>query len=83
MAFAKLFGTDDDQILVMLDESDEETPEISLHFKPEGYGVCKIGSSFKDTEEGRQQAQAAFDAIDESIARKMVSSLIADTGLFT
>ena len=75
--FAKLFGTDKDQILVKLDTNDDGNPEIRFYFEPEGLGVCSIASSWKDdSDKSWDKAEAAFALIDEEKARNVVSEMI-------
>lgn len=65
--FAKLYGTDDKQVLVKLDEG-EEGPEIRFYFQPAGLGVCSVATYFEDSDEGHTAAQQAFDKVDEAHA---------------
>ncbi len=71
MAFAKLYGEGDNQVLVKLDEG-EEGPEVRYYFQPPDLGVCSVAAVFPDTDEGWDRAQAAFDRTTEEIARRVV-----------
>ena len=81
--FAKLFGTPEDQILVMLDTNDEGHPAVHVLFEPPGYGVCKLVSGFQDTEDNSEaavnaawdQAQEVFDKYDEALAREATTPM--------
>ncbi len=59
--FAKLFKTKKHgQILVMLTRDDEGDPAIRFFCQPEDLGVCMVGFSFADTDEGWDKAEKAF-----------------------
>lgn len=71
--FAKLYGSDDDQILVKLDSGDSG-PEVRFYFTPGGcLGVCSLVMHFDDSDAGYDQADVAFDRIDESFAVDLVA----------
>lgn len=74
MAFAKLYGDDNDQVLVMIDSGDEG-PEIRFFFQPEQLGVCQTAMTFPDTEDGWNKTEQLFDQMDEANARKIVDKL--------
>jgi len=66
MKFAKLYETDYGQILVKLDAcSETAVPEVRFYVKPPGLGVCSLALKFKDTDEGWDKAEEAFDKINE------------------
>lgn len=73
MAFAKLFGSDDNQVLVMIDSGDDG-PEVRLSFKPQEMGVCSFAARYDDTDEGWDSAEAFFDSVTEEVARKIVAN---------
>lgn len=76
--FAKLFGKDADQILILIEEG-ESGPEISTLFQPPGLGVCKIKLlGFIAGEAGWELAQQAFERINESKARSWVAMLVTE-----
>ena len=80
--FAKLFGPEDDQVLVKLDSDlDTGAPEIRIHFQPPGLGVCSFALGFHDTEDGWAKAEAAFKAMDEAEARRGVAASMKDFDL--
>ncbi len=76
MAFAKLYGDDDGQVLVKLGASDTG-PEIRFYFQPPDLGVCSVAVGFKDTDEGWDKAEAVFAATTEEGARKVVEKQMA------
>jgi hypothetical protein len=74
--FAKLFGGDDDQILVKVDSDDEANPEVRFYFVPPGLGVASVAVTFKyqddaSEEEAWRRADAFFERVDERIASEM------------
>lgn len=69
--FAKLYGTENDQLLVTIDEG-ENGPEIRFHFKPEGLGVCSFAMQFEDSDAGWDNAEAGFRDMTEERARKLI-----------
>ncbi len=73
--FAKLYGVDEDQVLVMLDANNSGCPEIKVFFKPHGWGVCSCSVKWEDNaEETWDRAESAFAQIDEYKARGMVEA---------
>jgi len=74
--FAKLYGTDDDQVLVMLDTDKNNDPRVNFFFQPPSFGVCSFGVGFKDTDAGWDQAEAVFASIDEEKARKAIADSV-------
>ncbi|WP_026600524.1 hypothetical protein [Methylomonas sp. 11b] len=73
--FAKLYGPDDHQVLVKLDEGDEG-PEVRFYFKPAGLGICSSALIFKDdTDDAWEKAEAAFASIDEQKAMAVVGEI--------
>lgn len=69
--FAKLYGTDNDQILVTIDEG-EDGPELRFHFQPDGLGVCSFALKFEDSDAGWDKAEVSFSDMTEERARKLV-----------
>ena len=79
--FAKLFGPDDDQILVMLDEDDEGQPEVAFIYRPnktdnapDFIRQCKCAITFEDSDAGRATAQQTPDNTTEEKARAIVEA---------
>lgn len=74
--FAKIFGTDDDQIVVMRDDSDNGKPQVSFFYDPhiDGYGVCKTSIIFNEGEE--ESADIAFAKTTEEDAKKCAKAII-------
>lgn len=71
--FAKLYGTDDDQVLVMLDTNQDGDPCVRFSCKPEGVGVCTFSMGWDDTDDGWDKAEQYFANVDEEKARQIVS----------
>lgn len=73
--FAKLFGPDNDQVLVKLDAHDRTgVPEIRIFFEPPGLGVCSFAVSYEDSEQGWNLAEQAFKRMDEVEARRGIEA---------
>lgn len=72
--FAKLYGTDEDQILVLRQEiweSHEQAGEIrvfTVPSEPPGLGVCSLAIQFSDTDEGWKRLERCFDNFNEDMA---------------
>lgn len=82
MSFAKLYGPDNDQVLVTIDVgAADNRPEVRVHFQPEGLGVCSTALQFPDTDDGWNKADAAFAAMDEEKARKMIKVHLSRLGM--
>lgn len=70
--FAKLYGTDEDQVLVKVDSNDEGRPEIRFYAKPEGLGLCSLAISFEDSDDGWDKAEKALKEMTEAKVRKIL-----------
>ena len=80
--FAKLFGADDNQILVKLDTSEKGTPEVRVYFEPKGLGVCSIAFEYEDdSKESWKKAEDAFLKITEKVAKEAVAEQCALFGI--
>lgn len=80
-AFAKLFGTNGNQVLVELGRHPEDlNPCVRIAFQfPDdetGLGVCEMRVNFEDTDSGWDSAEKAFEAMDEGRARKNVAKQV-------
>ena len=73
--FAKIYETDETQILLMLD-SGEDGPEVRLFFSPEGLGVCSAVYKFSDDEEGWNLAEEALNNLDKDKVSDIVSEML-------
>jgi hypothetical protein len=73
--FAKLFGNNDDQVLVLKKTDDKNgNPMIEIFFKPEGLDVCSINIEFKDdSDKSFNECDNIFCQIDENTARNALS----------
>ena len=77
--FAKLFGTDADQVLVKIDSGEDGNPEIRFYCEPEGFGICSAAVSFKDdSEKSWNSARGMFDSIDAARAKTMGEKIRAE-----
>ena len=80
--FAKLFGPNDDQVLVTLDTDDKTNkPTIKVSFVPKDIpqaGICALGLSFSDSPEGWKLAEQTLEEITEESARSIVAGAIKD-----
>lgn len=77
MKFAKLYETYEyGQILVMLTTNEEDKPTVLFHIQPEGFGVCSIGPTFKDTDAGWDNAEMTFDMVTEEIAKEFAAQMM-------
>lgn len=72
--FAKLFGENDDQVLITIGEGDDG-PEVRVATQPPGYGVCSMAVKFNDSEAGWESAEKAFEEMDESRAFTMAGRM--------
>ncbi len=72
--FCKLFGTDNDQVLVKLDSNDDGFPEVRIYFEPPDLGVCAAAFSWNDSDTGWDTAEKTFADITEAKAREIVAA---------
>jgi len=80
--FAKLYGTDKDQVLVKIDAGEDGNPEIRVFFSPEELGVCSCALQWEDdTDASWDKAEAAFEQIDEKGARDMAAQVCKQLGI--
>lgn len=72
--FAKLFGTDAQQILVKLDHSNEmDAPEVRFFFQPPNLGVCSVAIKWDDNSDASwDSAETLLETIKESRVRELV-----------
>lgn len=80
--FAKLFGPNDDQVLVTLDSDDKTNkPTIKVSFVPKDIpqsGICALTISFSDSPKGWKHAEQTLEAITEETARSFVAVAMKD-----
>jgi hypothetical protein len=74
--FAKLYGTDKDQVLVKMDANEEGRPELRFYCEPDGLGVCSLAISFGDNENGWSKAERGLKDMTEEKARTMVKRVM-------
>lgn len=73
--FAKLFETEHGQILALRGpHPDTSAPEIRFFFDPAhpALGLCSVALTFPDSDGGEAAANAAFAAVSQAGAKKMV-----------
>lgn len=77
--FAKLFGDDENQVLVLLKQAEDDEDALELVFMcipvPGLTDVCCIRKQSRHNEHSRKALRGAFDAMTEAQARHAVSSL--------
>lgn len=81
MNFAKLWGSDGDQVLVKLDTGPDSDPEVRIYFQPENLGVCSFALGFHDDDSGWDQAEAYFNSMTEEQARGLCNDLMRRVGI--
>lgn len=72
--FAKLFETDEGQVLVTKDTNDEGAPCLLVHFVTEGGHFGKLVFSYEDTDTG----WASLDEVFESCTLEDAENAIGD-----
>lgn len=77
MAFAKLWGTGNGQVLVKIDTGPEGAPEVRFFCQPPGLGVCSFAIGFEDSDDGWDKAEAAFESMNEERGRQIVTDRMA------
>lgn len=78
--FAKIFETKEyGQILVTKDIDDNGDPAIIFSVKPDELGVCKLSSSYKDTDNGRMIQNKTFDDCDIETAKQAADVVFNST----
>ena len=83
MAFGKIFEVDGvGQVLVKLGADDNGNPELRWYAEMPGLGVCEIAVEFKDTEQGWNEAETAFEKADQAAAKAASGSLLKLTKEF-
>ena len=76
--FAKIFGSDDKQVLVCKVEGDAGEPSVRFSTQPEGLGVCEMTLGFTDDDAGWDKRDAFFDKLTEEEARGFINESLAD-----
>ena len=80
--FAKLYGTDVDQVLVKLAAGEDGNPEVRMYCQPEGLGVCSVAAGWDDDSDASwDKAEKAFAEIDEFKAREWAQALYRQLGV--
>lgn len=72
--FAKLFDTEQGQILVKLDDAEDGEPEVRFYVQPAGMGVCSLAITFPG-KDGFSSARRVFEGVTLGTAVAAVASL--------
>lgn len=76
--FAKIFGPDEDQILVKIDTGKNQTPEVRVYFEPKGMGVCSFAYEWEDdSDESWELAEKCFNFLKEEDVINQINQIIA------
>lgn len=81
-SFAKLFGPEGDQILVLREQNERSgKPEVRVYFQPANpnLSLCHKAATFSDSEAGELQANLVFSQMTEEAARKFIADALATT----
>lgn len=75
--FAKLFESEKyGQLVAIMQQSDNDGPEIRLFLKPKGLGVCSIAMQFEDdTDSSWDSCEKIFEAFDLAKAEAMAKGV--------
>ena len=80
--FAKLFERPMyGQVLAKLDVNENGDPELRWYVQPPDLGVCSFALGFKDTDDGWDAAEAAFNGADEATADAAGKALFSAAGV--
>ena len=66
--FARLFETENGQILVKVDADQDGVPEVRFYASPPGLGVCSSAILFWESDSGWERARKFFDTVDKELA---------------
>ena len=76
--FARIFGTDDDQILAKLGEDEEHNREVRIYFQPQSVVTCEIGIKFGDGEDAQENAEKCLRGLSEVLLRPIVEKIASE-----
>ena len=63
--FAKIFQSEKfEQLVVIMQGSVDDHPEIRIFMKPAGYGVCSVALQYEDSDSGWDKCEANFEKFD-------------------
>lgn len=68
--FAKLYETDEGQILIM--RSGDQMPEVHICFEHAALGVCEVSVPFANDKHGWKKADAYFHGLNEKGALRLI-----------
>ena len=78
MAFAKLYGTDGDQVLVKLGDDEDDVVKVKFYWEKEECITGSVAFSFtsSDIDQNWQLAIKCFKKVDEAFARAIIASVM-------
>jgi len=79
--FAKLFGSGEKQIVVIVQRGKDGDPEIRFFYRPKDLGVCSMAINFPDSEIGWESAEKVLEKLTEERARKIIRGATKDMGI--
>ena len=81
--FAKLYGSGEDQILIMIQRGEDSAPEVRVFFNTghPDLGTCSTALRFDDTDSGWDGAEKAFSDMNEDRARALKSFFMKELRL--
>lgn len=74
--FAKIYGPDVQQVLILKDEDEEGNPQLKIMTNADSGGIVSLGMGFDDTDDGWEKLDRAFEQMDEVTALKYISNLL-------
>lgn len=79
-AFARVFGPDDNQILVRKDVTSDGEPCMTFSIATETNDIVSAAPSYPDTEEGEAERDRQFAKVTEGDAFRMRDNLLKMVG---
>ena len=80
--FAKLFGTDNDQVLVKLDVAAASgAPEVRVFCQMPSGNLFSVAAVYENSERGHKLATRAFETLDEAGARRGLAAALRESAV--
>lgn len=79
-AFARVFGPDENQVLVHKDQTSEGKPCISFSICTENESIVSAAPTYEDTDEGYDLRNKVFSELTENAALEMRDKIRAMAG---
>ena len=79
--FAKLYGSDDNQLLVKFDANQDGEPELRFYVEPKDLGVCSMAISYNNTPKDWDKAEKVFVEMTEEHARQLAKQGFESLGV--